>query len=89
MSYFQNSHAVLYAFFGAAFTSWLMMRIIWMPDPPPFVKGKYLPLILAGAVGGLVGGYLGADNILVSLIGAGSGSAILTGAVAILGNARK
>jgi hypothetical protein len=81
---------------GGGLSTWLMMHI-WLPDPPPDVYGRYFIILIAGMVGGLLGGYLvhgalaGSDPMpaISSIVGAGGGGLILSGAVAFLGAARR
>jgi hypothetical protein len=83
----------LWALTGGGVSTWLMMHI-WLPDPPPNIAGRYFAVLVAGVVGGAVGGYLvhttgyGSDSIS-GIVGAAGGGLILSGAVAFLGAARR
>lgn len=92
MRFIGDPNVFVYVLFGGGIASWLMMRIKWLPDPPPpDVWRRYLVVLVAGIVGGVVGGLLG--NVgqwpFYPVIGAASGSTILTGAIVIPGTARK
>jgi hypothetical protein len=86
----------LWALTGGGLATWLMMHI-WLPDPPPDVYARYAMILIAGLVGGVLGGYLvhgaltGSDPMpgISSIVGAGGGALILSGAVAFLGAPRR
>ncbi|HEV2490927.1 MAG TPA: hypothetical protein VGT03_14065 [Candidatus Acidoferrales bacterium] len=46
---------LLWALTGGAVASWVMI-LIWKPDPPPNIAGKFIGILVAGAIGGLIGG---------------------------------
>jgi hypothetical protein len=78
----ESNIIALWILTGFALATWVMM-LIWKPDPVPFNAGKYVGIIVAGAVGALIGGYLvrGSSNPMPGLIGAGAGAVFLAGAV--------
>ncbi|HUI61379.1 MAG TPA: hypothetical protein VLX90_14210 [Steroidobacteraceae bacterium] len=75
---------LLWGLFGWSLSSWAMMRIFWLPDPPPDWMGRYIVVNLAGIIGGMGGGALVSRIVLdstprVSIIGAFAGSMVLVG----------
>jgi hypothetical protein len=75
----------LYTLTGFAVATWVMMHI-WLPDPPPFNAGKYVGILVAGAVGAVVGGFLvsrGASNPMPGFVGAVAGAMFLGGSVGL------
>jgi hypothetical protein len=48
---------LLYALTGGALSSAIMMHV-WLLDPPHGVMRKFLGTLVAGAVGGILGGYV-------------------------------
>jgi hypothetical protein len=81
----------LWALLGFALSTWFMMHI-WLPDPPPDIFGKYILILVAGAVGGVVGGYLAhsspaLNGTISTIIGAIAGGLFLSGAVGFLSGA--
>jgi hypothetical protein len=84
---------LLWALTGGAVATWLMMHI-WLPDPPPDLAGRYLSILIAGIVGGILGGFLvhgsqATTDSLPAIVGAAGAGLILSGAVAFLGAARR
>ncbi len=86
---------LLWALTGGALATWLMMHI-WLPDPPPDIYGRFAAILIAGFIGGIAGGYLVQGLFssnpmpgLVSVVAAGAGGLILSGAVAFLGAAKR
>jgi uncharacterized YccA/Bax inhibitor family protein len=78
----------LWVLLGFALSTWFMMHI-WLPDPPPDILGKYITILVAGAVGGLIGGFLAhgsrtSPDPMPGIIGAASGGLFLSGAVGFL-----
>lgn len=68
------------------------MMLIWLPDPPPGINGRFLGLLVAGLVGGVLGGYLtqgawNARSLMPGIVGAATGGGVLLGAIAFLGGA--
>jgi len=83
----------LWALTGGGVATWLMMHI-WLPDPPPNLAVRYLGILIAGIVGGILGGYLvhgsqATMDPLPAMVGAAGAGLILSGAVAFLGAARR
>ncbi len=84
----------LWALTGGGLSIWLMMHI-WLPDPPPDIYGRFFAILIAGIIGGIAGGYLvngSASNPMpgiATIVAAGAGGLILSGAVAFLGGARR
>jgi hypothetical protein len=75
----------LWVLLGFALSTWVMMHF-WLPDPPPDIVGKYIVVLVAGAVGAVIGGYLAhtspaASAPLAGIIGAVAGGLFLSGAV--------
>jgi len=71
----------LWVLTGFALATWVMMHI-WLPDPPPFNAGKYIAILLAGAIGAVAAGYLvhrGATEGLAGLIAPAAGGLFLSG----------
>lgn len=52
-----SSLLLLWALTGGAVASWVMI-LIWKPDPPPNIAGKFFGILVAGVIGGLIGGVL-------------------------------
>jgi len=82
---------LLWASTGGAVAIWVMMHI-WLPDPPPNIAGRFIGILVAGLVGGAVGGVLvhGLDagsNPMPGIIGAITAGLILSGGAALLGGA--
>jgi thiol:disulfide interchange protein len=77
----------LWALLGFALSTWFMMHI-WLPDPPPNVLAKYITILVAGAVGGVIGGFLAhgraSSDPMPAIIGAAAGGLFLSGAVGFL-----
>lgn len=54
---------LLWALVGWGLAAWVMMRIFWLPDPPPNWLTQFVALGIAGAAGGIGGGLVaGASN---------------------------
>ena len=75
---------IMWALFGWALSSWALMRIFWLPDPPPDWIGRYITVSIAGILGGAGGGALVSRMVLdptprVSIIGAFAGAMVLVG----------
>jgi uncharacterized membrane protein YfcA len=92
MNYIGDPTIFVFALFGGAIASWVMMRIKWLPDPPPpDIKGRYLTVLIVGIVAGVVGGYFGmaGSNLMpgLAMLGAGSASFVAAGGIAILSSA--
>ena len=71
----------LWVLTGFALATWVMMHI-WLPDPPPFNAGKYIGILLAGAIGAVAAGYLvhsRATEGLAGLIAPAAGGLLLSG----------
>lgn len=78
----------LWVLLGFALSTWFMMHF-WLPDPPPDILGKYIAILLAGAVGAVIGGFLAhgsraSSDPMPGIIGAASGGLFLSGAVGFL-----
>jgi len=83
---------LLWVLTGGAVATWVMMHI-WLPDPPPNVMGRFIGILLAGFVGGVVGGALvhGLDagsNPMPGIFGAITAGLIFSGSLALLSGAR-
>ncbi len=84
----------LWVLLGFALSTWFMMHI-WLPDPPPNILGKYITILVAGAVGAVIGGFLvhgsrASSDPMPGIIAAASGGLFLSGAVVFLtGSGRK
>ena len=79
----ESNIIALWILIGFALSTWFMMHI-WLPDPPPFNAVKYVGILLAGAVGAVIGGYLvhrGASDPMPLMVGAAAGGLFLAGAV--------
>ncbi len=79
---------LLWALTGGGLSSTVMM-LIWLPDPPPDIAGRFLTTLIAGVVGGIAGGYLvrgGSATMdpLPGLFAAAGAGAILSAVVALL-----
>lgn len=75
----------LWVLTGFAVATWVMMHV-WGPDPQPFNAGKYVGIVVAGAVGAVVGGFLvsrGSSNPMPGFIGAAAGGVFLAGLVGL------
>lgn len=75
-------HWILSALVGWGLASWVLMRVIWLPDPPPDAFGKFITTSIAGIVGGLLGGAavgtLASDPMPgVTLVGALAGAMVV------------
>jgi hypothetical protein len=92
----------LWAATGGAISVAIMIRI-WLPDPPPNILGRFAAILVAGVVGGLLGGALlrpqastpmpgiaGAvlADPMPGIIGALAVGLILSGTVAVLSGRR-
>jgi hypothetical protein len=82
---------LLWVLTGGAVSIWVMMHI-WLPDPPPNITGRFIGILLAGLVGGAVGGVLvhGLDvgsNPMPGIFGAITAGLILSGGWALLSGA--
>jgi hypothetical protein len=77
----------LWTLLGFALSTWVMIHF-WLPDPPPNILGKYITVLVAGAIGGLIGGFLAHGRALSDpmpgIIGAAAGGLFLSGAVGFL-----
>jgi hypothetical protein len=77
----------LWVLLGFALSTWFMMHI-WLPDPPPNILGKYVTILVAGAVGGVIGGFLAhgraSSDAMAGIIAAAAGGLFLSGAVGFL-----
>lgn len=77
---------ILWAVLGWGLSSAFLMRVIWLPDPPPDRVSKFLIASVAGILGGVAGGWAAAnfaasDPMPAHLaLGALAGSAIFTAA---------
>ena len=84
----------LWVLLGFALSTWFMMHF-WLPDPPPNILVKYLTILVAGAVGAVIGGFLvhgsrASSDPMPGIIAAASGGLFLSGAVGFLtGQGRK
>lgn len=81
---------LLWLLTGGAIATWVMM-VIWLPDPPPpgVLVGRFIGLLIVGAIGGAVGGYLvqstlASSDHLPAIVGAASVGLIFSGGVALL-----
>lgn len=76
----------VYVLMGFVLSPSVMLRVFWMPDPPPSWLSIFIKLGIAGAVGGGLGGMLGhmlSDPMPGhALIAAASGSLFLGGFMA-------
>ena len=84
---------LLWALTGGGISSAIMMHI-WLPDPPPDAAGRFFTILVAGIIGGLVGGYLvqgsmGASDPMPGIVAAAGAGLILSAGAALLGPARK
>jgi hypothetical protein len=80
---------LLWALTGGGLSIAIMIRL-WLPDPPPDIMGRFVTVLVAGLIGGAVGGFLtGAvgNEPVTGIIGAAAGGLILSGAAGILGAA--
>jgi hypothetical protein len=78
----------LWVLLGFALSTWFMMHF-WLPDPPPNILGKYITILVAGAVGAVIGGFLvhgsrASSDPMPGIIAAASGGLFLSGAVGFL-----
>jgi hypothetical protein len=76
----------LWALTGGGISTTIMM-IVWLPDPPPDFTSRFFGILVAGIVGGALGGYLThgvAFDALPGIVGAGAAGAVLSGVVAML-----
>ncbi len=77
----------LWVLLGFALSTWFMMHF-WLPDPPPDILGKYIAILVAGTVGGVIGGFLAhgraSSDPMPGIIGAAAGGLFLSGAVGLL-----
>ena len=77
----------LWVLLGFALSTWFMMHI-WLPDPPPNVLAKYITILVAGAVGGVIGCFLAhgraSSDPMPGIIAAAAGGLFLSGAVGFL-----
>lgn len=84
----------LWVLLGFALSTWFMMHF-WLPDPPPNIQVKYLTILVAGAVGAVIGGFLvhgsrASSDPMPGIIAAACGGLFLSGAVGFLtGQGRK
>lgn len=69
----------LWVLLGFALSTWFMMHL-WLPDPPPDILGKYITILVAGAVGGVIGGFLAhgraSSDPMPGIIGAAAGRSV-------------
>jgi hypothetical protein len=85
-----NIFLLLWALTGGGLSVAVMMHF-WLPDPPPpNVFNRFISVVVAGAVGGLVGGYLvhgglAASDPMPGIVAAAGGGLILSGIAAALG----
>jgi hypothetical protein len=73
---------LLYLIYGWAIATWVLMLIIWRPDPPPSWLGTYLLISVAGILGGVGGGLAAAavdSNPMPGIVAALAGASILVG----------
>ena len=76
----------LWALTGGGISSTIMM-IVWLPDPPPDLVSRFIGVLVAGIVGGALGGYVThavAFDALPGMVGAAGGGAILSALVAVM-----
>lgn len=75
---------VLSALIGWGVSSLILMRIFWLPDPPPGAFAKWIIVSGAGVAGGVLGGlvanYASAEP-MPGIFGAIAGSLVLVGLV--------
>lgn len=80
---------LLWVLTGGAVASWVMIHI-WLPDPPPNVAGRFIGLLIVGAIGGVVGGVV-MHSVATEptpqpwIVGAAAMAFIFSAAAAILG----
>ena len=75
----------LWALTGGGIATSIMIRI-WLPRPLPIIR--YFSILIAGIVGGIVGGYLvhnSASDPMPGIVAAVAGGLILSGGVALFG----
>jgi Na+/citrate or Na+/malate symporter len=63
------------------------MMIVWLPDPPPDFISRFIGILIAGIVGGALGGYVThavAFDALPGMVGAAGAGAILSAFVAAI-----
>jgi hypothetical protein len=73
---------LLYLIYGWGIATWVLMLIIWRPDPPPSWLGTYLLISVAGILGGVGGGLAAAaveSNPMPGIVAALAGASILVG----------
>jgi hypothetical protein len=77
----------LWVLLGFALSTCFIMHI-WLPDPPPDILGKYITILVGGAVGGVIGGFLvhgrASSDPMPGIVGAAAGGLFLSGAVGFL-----
>ena len=80
---------LLWAIYGWGISTWLLMRVIWLPDPPPNWLGSYIVISAAGILGGVGGGMIAAlvnSDPVPGVVGAFTGALVLAGlARAVMG----
>jgi hypothetical protein len=84
-------HYFLYIFW--AIVGWGLSSSFWMhfwlPDPPPpDLLGRYVPVSIAGAVGGIAGGLIASRAVSdpmpgLAVVGAVAGALVLVGLVRV------
>jgi hypothetical protein len=48
---------ILWLLIGWGLSSWVLMRVFWLPDPPPDWLGRYVTVTVLGIAGAMAGGY--------------------------------
>jgi hypothetical protein len=87
-----NILLLLWILTGGGISTAVMMHF-WLPDPPPNIFGRFIKILVAGALGGLASGYLVHHSLasaepMPGIVAAAFGGLILSGFV-VAGSARK
>lgn len=81
------TQAVLWALVGAGINAAILMRLIWLPDPPPPPASRVIGALVGGVIGGVIGGALtqvsGSDP-MPGIVGAAGGGLVVASLIATL-----